>query len=91
MLLAGESYWRSDVIFTDLRSFEREMVSYKSVRTQENFIAIYDLRSQTKNEATFGMISTLVVCCVLMISTAITTKTNNHLLIHPIEKMIKKV
>ena len=48
MCLAGEAYWRSDVDFADLRTSEREVVKHYSI-SGETYLAIYDLRKQTKN------------------------------------------
>jgi hypothetical protein len=89
-VLAGPAFWASDVEPLTLRGVEKEIVYYET-QNGDVFVAIYDLRQQIKNRAWFSILTTVVVCCVLMISTNYTTKTNNTLLVNPIESMIKKV
>lgn len=89
-VLAGPAFWASDVEPMQLRGIEKEVVYY-ATKDGDYFVAIYDLRQQIKNRAWFSILTTVVVCGVLMLSTNFTTKTNNVLLINPIESMIKKV
>lgn len=91
LAVAGGAYWDSPTNPDHLRSSEKELVSVYSETSGENFIAIYDLRYITKMQALFGMLTTCIVCFVLMFGSLILTRTTSVLLITPIEIMIQKV
>ncbi len=52
---------------------------------------MYDLRYITKLQAYFGILTTLIVCAILLFASLMLTKTTTDLVISPIENMIKKV
>jgi hypothetical protein len=75
---------------SELRASEKDLVVY-NVDEHTSYIAIYDLRYLTKIQAVFSLLTTVIVIFILGLSQNFATKTNNTLLIHPIETMILKV
>lgn len=90
-MVAGPAYWSSSVNPDNLRSSEKELVSIASSREGINFLAIYDLSYRSRIQAQFSILTTLLVCSILYTASTCLTNTNDHLLIHPIEIMIKKI
>lgn len=91
LISAGKAYWQSKVDPDTLRISEKELIIYYSPKTNQEYLAVYDLRYITKLQAYFGIITTLVVCGILLFASLMLTKTTTDLVISPIENMIKKV
>lgn len=71
-----------------MRSNEKEFVT---AGDDGDFVAIFDLRADTKLEAGLGIATTFFVCIVLGGGALIFTNQTQELVISPIEKMIEKV
>lgn len=90
-MVAGPEFWACRVKPDDLRPIEKEIIQVPSFNQNYQYLAIYDLRYITQKEAQYSILTTLIVCAVFIISSLVLTNTNNDLLIHPIEIMVKKV
>jgi hypothetical protein len=89
LAVAGPAYWNAPTNPDNLRTSEKELVNiYHNDENDLDFLAIYDLTYLTKMQALFSILTTLVVCCVLMFGSLILTRTMTELLINPIETMI---
>lgn len=91
LVIAGPEFWSCIVSAKDLRSQEKEIVYVESDRVGLDFLAIYDLREKTQKSAIYSIITTMIVCAVLLTANLALTFTNNVLLIRPVEIMVKKV
>jgi hypothetical protein len=70
-----------------LRTAEQDITTIKD----GDYLAIHDLRAQTKLNAGLGIGTTLFVCFVLAAAAVSFTQTTNNLVINPIEEMVAKV
>jgi hypothetical protein len=48
LVSAGKAYWQSSVDPDTLRISEKELIIYYSARTNQEYLAVYDLRYITK-------------------------------------------
>jgi hypothetical protein len=77
--------WEGDTDPDDLRTPE------KHYGTSGDFVAIIDLREDTKLESGLNIVKTVFVCIVLALGAIYFTKDANELVLKPIERMIDKV
>jgi nitrate/nitrite-specific signal transduction histidine kinase len=63
----------------------------KYVATEDNLMAIFDLREDTKLEAGLNIAKTVFVCIVLTLGAMIFTNDANELVLIPIERMVERV
>ena len=80
--------WESDVSIDSLRPSEKDLVRLDN---DENYIAVFDLRFQTKLTAALSIVRTLFVCGVLGFGSLYFSKDAHEIVILPIEQMIRKV
>ncbi len=80
--------WDSlDTKASDLRATEQEVVQID----EANYVAVFDLRQDTRLNAGLGIARTFFVCFVLSAGALYFSKDANDLVIAPIEAMIQKV
>jgi hypothetical protein len=84
---ANSVSWTSQVDAGSLRATEQQVVSLEN----GNFVAIYDLRKNSKLQAGLGIGTTLFVCFILASGALLFSKEANDLVIQPLEVMIQKV
>ena len=81
----GTFDWSHGVDYNDLRYTEIYYVSYK------DFIAIFDIRYDSKLTSLLNIFKTLFICIVLTLGALYFTKDAEDLVIKPIEKIIERV
>ena len=85
---AKDRTWEKDNITpNDLRSSEKDIVAIEN----GDYVAVFDLRNNTRLTAGLGICRTIFVCFVLAAGALFFSKDANDLVISPIEAMIQKV
>lgn len=77
--------------YEKLRDVEKELISPSNEDVQDYYIAVFDLRPNTRLEAVFGLVQTVMVCIVLVAGVYMLSKDANDLVIGPVEEMMAKV
>ena len=83
--------YSNDVNYEKLRDSEKEIVAPSDENIGDYYIAVFDLRPNTKLEAIFGILQTIMVCIVLTVGVCMFSKDASDLVIGPIEEMMTKV
>ena len=85
----NQKWYNTSVDVSNLRSQEKEVTLIEV--GEDNYMAVYDIRSGVVLNAQLGIITTFLVCIVLSSGAAIFSKLTTDLVISPIENMIQKV
>lgn len=85
----NQTWYNTSVDVSNLRSQEKEVTLIED--GEDNYMAVYDIRSGVVLNAQLGIITTFLVCIVLSSGAAIFSKLTTDLVISPIENMIQKV
>lgn len=82
---------KEDINITKIRDQEKDQAFLDDLDEDEEYLAVYDQRSQSKLEAALGIGTTVLVCIVLASGSMFFSKISNELVINPIETMLKRV
>ena len=78
--------------FRELRKVEKEISELIiDGKDLHSYVAIYDLRPVVREQAIFGMITTVVVIFLLIITSMFFSSMVHTLIISPIEQMIEMI
>eukprot|EP00927_Polykrikos_kofoidii_P007053 TRINITY_DN12881_c0_g2_i1.p1 TRINITY_DN12881_c0_g2~~TRINITY_DN12881_c0_g2_i1.p1 ORF type:complete len:907 (+),score=95.92 TRINITY_DN12881_c0_g2_i1:186-2906(+) len=79
----------------ELRSGERLRTSPRSLTVQRdeewNFVFYFDIRAQVRGTAVFSLLTTVFIMIMLVAGSMMFSSDANRLVVHPVEKMIRRV